>query len=276
MHVYSEMLPENPLSLFSLAFPLSAPHSTSLNSLRKGQLGLKKWNPWGPLLTYKTGWNVVKKVNPVNQLASQQIWHRQKLEEEKEYSTLAWHESWRLLPFISYEDHETSPSVVETERISNANWQCWDHFTWPLSSKGDQIYFFVLLGGEFLYFLRIIVNSWILKIFMIWLVTFFSGCSNKTFFVPWEPLEIGSCIYIQKREPIISESQWIFTNWTFPYNQHPDQDTEHPRNIHVPLVFLTPLFGSTGYFKLLLFISQSSLRISYYKELWFLLVENGI
>lgn len=71
---------------------------------------------------------------------------------------------------------------------------------------------------------------------------FFSGCSNKTFFVPWDPLEIGSCIYIQKREPIRSESQWIFTNWTFPYNQHPDQDTEHPRSIHVPLVFFGHCF----------------------------------
>lgn len=124
-----------------------------------------------------------------------------KLEEEKECSTPAWHESWRLLPFTSYEDHETSPSVVETERISNENWQCWDHFTWPLSSKGDQIYFFVLLGGQFLYFLRIIVNSWILKIFMIWLVavTFFLDVQIKPSLFLGIPLRLVP-VYTYRKE----------------------------------------------------------------------------
>ena len=47
---------------------------------------------------------------PVNQLTSQQIWRRQKLEEEKECSVLVQQDSWCLLPFTCYEDHKTSPS----------------------------------------------------------------------------------------------------------------------------------------------------------------------
>ena len=66
------MLSESPFISFSLAFLLLVPHSTFLNSLRKGQVGPEEWNQstWESLLTYKICWNV-KMVNPVNQLVSE-------------------------------------------------------------------------------------------------------------------------------------------------------------------------------------------------------------
>ena len=77
MPVHSEKLSESPF-IFFLEFLLSASDSISLQSLSKGlnrpeKNGTKLGSAWEPLLTYKTGRNVVREVNSENQLTGQSI-----------------------------------------------------------------------------------------------------------------------------------------------------------------------------------------------------------